>query len=603
MNAKDIKLLATCLLLAACSMAAKAQTIDDGFIIDAPDSVAAGDTVTVRYTIETQQLQSYMSPLFNGFEFIDMNYEIQNRGRKTIYTFIYRIVPINAGSLLIGPMTVMRQGEEIVSKSKRLSVRPDKGHEYAVSGLRQLFLENGMDPDTCEICFVHESPELTIASSVRSGYFAVLANEEFAKGLDNPVLAYGFEGGIWSAQPELLNMMDYYIYQLRHVKENSIKPDGQSIKPLLGDIAWGQNAPFNSECPTVVSNGDTLHALAGCGPVAFGQIMKHYELDGSKEPSRLLAEIGAAMGTQYGLKVSTTYSNNYRKPLVDQFGFSPRFRLVSLPQDELFALTYHELEHGRPVVIMNERHSFICDGHRNGYLHFNLGWNGKCNGYYRIFNAPVGERKDMLYSMMAIGLMPDRHKDESKSVTLNKKTRLKDVLTTDEMENLHSLEIKGKLAGEDIRILRRMAGAVDDKNYMSWLGSLQHLDLSKATFTNDNADPYMSTDAEAMKFKVWKQISYMYGNQHRVERKEYDFTFMTEDQWQEIQKYNMDRGYGFRIVRNGNRYTVEYLLESRKVGKSMFAGCVNLKKIILPKNTLEVSHDAFENTEASVIRL
>lgn len=603
MNAKDIKLLATCLLLAACSMAAKAQTIDDGFIIDAPDSVAAGDTVTVRYTIETKQLQSYMSPLFNGFEFIDMNHEIQNRGRKTIYTFIYRIVPINAGSLLIGPMTVMRQGEEIISKSKRLSVRPDKGHVYAVSGLRQLFLENGMDPDTCEICFVHESPELTIASSVRSGYFAVLANEEFAKGLDNPVLAYGFEGGIWSAQPELLNMMDYYIYQLRHIKENSIKPDGQSIKPLLGDIAWGQNAPFNSECPTVVSNGDTLHALAGCGPVAFGQIMKHYELDGSKEPSRLLAEIGAAMGTQYGLKVSRTYSNNYRKPLVDQFGFSPRFRLVSLPQDELFALTYHELEHGRPVVIMNERHSFICDGHINGYLHFNLGWNGKCNGYYRIFNAPVSERKDMLYSMMAIGLMPDRHKDASKSVTLNKKTRLKDVLTTDEMENLHSLEIKGKLAGEDIRILRRMAGAVDDKNYMSWLGSLQCLDLSKATFTNDNADPYMSTDAEAMKFKVWKQISYMYGNQHRVERKEYDFTFMTEDQWQEIQKYNMDRGYGFRIVRNGNRYTVEYLLESRKVGRSMFAGCVNLKRIILPKNILEVSHDAFENTEASVIRL
>ena len=48
--------------------------------------------------------------------------------------------------------------------------------------------------------------------------------------------------------------------------------------------------------------------------------------------------------------------------------------------------------------------------------------------------------------------------------------------------------------------------------------------------------------------------------------------FMTEDQWQEIQKYNLDSLYGFRIVRSGNRYMVEYLLESRKVGKSMFAG-------------------------------
>ena len=32
-------------LLAACSLAAKAQTIDEGFTIEAPDSVAEGDTV------------------------------------------------------------------------------------------------------------------------------------------------------------------------------------------------------------------------------------------------------------------------------------------------------------------------------------------------------------------------------------------------------------------------------------------------------------------------------------------------------------------------------------------------------------------------------
>ena len=57
-------------------MAAKAQTIDEGFTIEAPDSVAEGDTVTVRYTIKTQQLESYISPLFDGFEFIDMNYDI-----------------------------------------------------------------------------------------------------------------------------------------------------------------------------------------------------------------------------------------------------------------------------------------------------------------------------------------------------------------------------------------------------------------------------------------------------------------------------------------------------------------------------------------------
>lgn len=414
MRAKDIKLLATCLLLAACSMAAKAQTIDEGFTIEAPDSVAEGDTVTVRYTIKTQQIQNYTSPLFDGFEYIDMNYEIQNSGQNISHTFIFRLVPINTGNLFIGPMGVMSQGEAVISQSKRILVKPDRNFEYAVASLYRLFKDNGMDPDTCEIRFIHKRPEFTIASSVRSRYFAVIANEEFARKLDNPVLAYSFERGMWSLMPEFLNLLNYYSHQLNHIENISIKPNKGCIEPILKDIAWGQDAPFNAECPTTIKNGVTVHTLAGCSPVAFGQIMKHYKLDGGKEPARLLAEIGAAIGTEYGTEVSISYSSNYRKPLVEQFGFSSQLRIISLPQDELFAYTFYELKRGRPVVVMNEAHSFICDGHRNGYLHFNLGWKGQCNGYYRIFNAPVSKRKDMLYHSMVIGMAPGFHKDASK---------------------------------------------------------------------------------------------------------------------------------------------------------------------------------------------
>jgi hypothetical protein len=54
-----------------------------------------------------------------------------------------------------------------------------------------------------------------------------------------------------------------------------------SVSPLLGDIAYSQNAPYNDRFP--VYNGE--HMIAGCGAVAVSQVMAYY-----KYPQRMTGE-------------------------------------------------------------------------------------------------------------------------------------------------------------------------------------------------------------------------------------------------------------------------------------------------------------------------
>ena len=182
--------------------------------------------------------------------------------------------------------------------------------------------------------------------------------------------------------------------------------------------------------------------------------------------------------------------------------------------------------------------------------------------------------------------VPDHSKGSEKSVKLDRKTRLNDVLTILEMETIHSLKVTGRLNGADVKLLRRMAGAVDDDDYLSWIGSLQNLDLSQAIFTNDKENPYLQVNAAESKMKLWRDIPVIsYGMPFRFERREYDFTFMTEEQWEEIVKYRMHIGDGFRIIKDGNSFIVEYLLTKNKVASNTFTGCINLKNLILPEGT------------------
>lgn len=46
------------------------------------------------------------------------------------------------------------------------------------------------------------------------------------------------------------------------------------MEPLLGNIAFGQDNPYNKMCP--LYDGGSLHAVTGCVPVAMAQVMAYY---------------------------------------------------------------------------------------------------------------------------------------------------------------------------------------------------------------------------------------------------------------------------------------------------------------------------------------
>lgn len=600
-----IKIAFAMLIFCLCHISAYAQETDRDFTLEAPDSVEVGDTFTLRYTLDTRNLQRYMTPSFDGFDFIDMDYEIikdiSADPYVARYTFIYRLRASGIGLLPIQPMKVVHQGKEVMSETAEIKVLPDARHKFVADALRTFLQEHGFDPDTSEVRFIYDCPEFSIASSVRSHYFAAIAYEEYASSLSSPLLAYGLEYGIPSLESEFPDILNYYRKQLQYISKNAYVPfvSGGSVPALLEDIAWGQGEPYNSECPVVTEDGLTVNAVAGCGPVAIGQIMKYFGFPDADDPASLLVRIGSATETRYGAYATSSHSGSYRNAMIDSLGFSPQCRLLALSQEKLIEKSLDEISDGRPVLVMNESHAFVCDGYEDDFLHFNMGWGGPGNGWYRVLNAPVSERKDMLFHSMISGLSPDVYIGSCKSVALDKRKRLKDVLTESEMENLHSLTISGSLTGEDIRLIRRMAGAADDDS-VQWIGSLQHLDLSDAEFTNDEDSPYLSADAAEARLKVWREIPVMrFGMAPRMERVEYDFTFMTEDQWEEILRYRMHKGNGYRIVCDQGRYMIEYLMEKRKVGPNMFSNCINLKTLELPSDIIEVSQDAFRNTAVS----
>ena len=75
-------------------------------------------------------------------------------------------------------------------------------------------------------------------------------------------------------------------------------------------------------------------------------------------------------------------------------------------------------------------------------------------------------------------------------VTVTKAGELKNKLTSAQMDTCTSLTIIGELNSEDIRMLRRMAGAPDAGESK---GKLRTLDLRKAEFRNDKT-PYVVLD-------------------------------------------------------------------------------------------------------------
>lgn len=220
-------------------------------------------------------------------------------------------------------------------------------------------------------------------------------------------------------------------------EQRALKADGRyqqpKIDPLLGDIAWNQETPYNKMCPKY--EGSEL-SVTGCVATAMAQVMMYY-----KYPNELQATIPAYTTATNKLKVNaiskgeeydwdnmlptytegeynTTQANAVAKLMFHcgaavQMDYGDSSGALLRPEDmstyfgydadllqEVYRSVYtlaewkkildRELEAKRPIlyggVASHENgHQFVCDGSDGeGLYHINWGWSGDSDGYFDI---------------------------------------------------------------------------------------------------------------------------------------------------------------------------------------------------------------------------
>ena len=207
------------------------------------------------------------------------------------------------------------------------------------------------------------------------------------------------------------------------------------VAPLLGNLAWDQSEPYNNLCPMYVYD-TAKRCVTGCVATAMAQVMYYHKwpavcmgahsyvcqvngrsetlsadfsstaydwdamqtaYDGDETDEQELAvatlmyHCGVALEMNYGLE-SGAQSVAIPRSLYDYFGYDSgmRYRLRDYyTSAEWEQMIRNELDNGRPLEYTGYSttagHSFVCDGYDSeGYFHFNWGWGGLSNGYFRL---------------------------------------------------------------------------------------------------------------------------------------------------------------------------------------------------------------------------
>ena len=220
--------------------------------------------------------------------------------------------------------------------------------------------------------------------------------------------------------------------QVTYISTRSSEVYPETIAPLLGDIKWNQDEPFNDKCPKV--NGVTTYT--GCVATAMAQVMKYhnypakgkssysyvsetnklsstvdfstktflwdqmlpsYQSGYSKANADAVADLmfccGVSVSMDYGTDASGAADLFVPDAMSDYFGYDSNIRYYMrdyVKPSEWINTLKKELSEQRPVIYggLDESevgHEFVVDGYdKGGLFHINWGWSGANNGYFEI---------------------------------------------------------------------------------------------------------------------------------------------------------------------------------------------------------------------------
>jgi hypothetical protein len=128
----------------------------------------------------------------------------------------------------------------------------------------------------------------------------------------------------------------------------------------------------------------------------------------SHDIALLMYDIGVAVEMDYSLSASSAYFDEVPGALHAYFRYNGYQDSKSPSDPDGWAKKLKdELNLGRPILYKGDTHVFICDGYNaSGDFHFNWGWDGSCDGWFRL-NALTPCGHDYTWAQRAIfGVTP-----------------------------------------------------------------------------------------------------------------------------------------------------------------------------------------------------
>ena len=583
------------------------------FEVYVPDTVVQGQPFQVVYYIEATEWGEKPIPDFGNIELMEADWHVDAPDADNYSTLELDCVlrTSTVGKLRIPALTMTIGGQEMTTVEKEICVTKNEKYGKQIEEAEQFLLGKGVKKENINLSLRGRIGHLNFFSDPKSGVFVVIVNDEFKSVVENPVMAYGLEHSYMGTRLNLAlserKLFTVYNRQLEELMKmeatwESIIPNHRTVKPLLGSIEWSQTAPYNDAFPVSDKTGEKM--VVGCGPVAIGQIMKYHNwpekgneevtIDWQNGVSNLLYEIGVDMGADFGTTMTQSYLQKAKFVLQRYFDYSPQmFHCDNISDIDIITLIHRELDEQRPCLVSDNGHTFICDGREGEYLHFNLGWGGNFNAYYRCAVLPgVSVRQTPLYAGI-FGITPLKEKVK-KEIMVTTPGTLDQLLSDNEVSNVNELKVIGTLGSKDIRTLRLMAGAGEENNPFAKHGSLYSLDLSQAKFVND-AEPYYTKEAVGIHLFLREKESY---NKKTIKNDLHEYVLdseLSEDVWQKMKERKVNVYPDCYFDRVDGKFYCNYELIETSIGQYMFCNCANLMSVQLPQNIKKIGRSAFSN--------
>lgn len=274
-----------------------------------------------------------------------------------------------------------------------------------------------------------ETPLYYVFENKQSGFVIISADDVAV-----PVLGYA-DSGRWDAAtmpPDMKWWLEQYGREIESAAAATVSTAPAAVSrayvaPLVKTL-WNQDAPYNGMCPAV--SGTTTYT--GCVATAMAQVLKVHDWPATGKGSQsytwnrqtisldfstvtfdwdnmldsytaratdaqknavaqLMYACGVSVKMSFGTDQSGALVTDIAPALVNNFDYDPS---IAMAAREFYGITewedlvYGELSAGRPVIYSGSGadggHCFVCDGYNDGFFHFNWGWGGISDGFFRL---------------------------------------------------------------------------------------------------------------------------------------------------------------------------------------------------------------------------